>query len=258
VEKNKKEKWWQIMNIKSLAQGIEVYNFSEEVKVFKDLLSKMDESSWGKWGPFGNYAKLETEAFHGNPKNLYSKGLSLDQINKEFTDRYTELFKKASLDYINKYKIDKELSYINNSLCKYNPKKVKSTNLIMGFHTDFKQEQKDSPGIKHFLTVNFYLNDNYKGGDILFLTDNTDNYIRYKPVEGDMIIFPSTPPYYHAVRTLDEGQKYFVRSFWYLNHEGSKSWHAERLNYSDEDWKKKEDLRERIERNSYMKWMHVD
>lgn len=247
------------MEFKSLAPKIDIYNFSEEMDEIDRLLSQMDESKWGPWGPFGSYTRLESTMYEGIPSNLHIEATSVDPVNKAFTEKHAEIFKKSTLDYIKRHNLDdKELATMINSLCKYNPKKVKYTNLIMAFHTDFQQEKKNASGLKHFITANFYINEDYTGGDIMFLTGEDESIIRYKPKRGDMIIFPSIPPYYHGVRTLDEGQKYFVRSFWYLRDEGSEEWNLEKSKYSEEEWKKKENLRERIERNSYMKWIKVD
>jgi predicted 2-oxoglutarate/Fe(II)-dependent dioxygenase YbiX len=79
-----------------------------------------------------------------------------------------------------------------------------------------------------------YLNADYEGGEIDFriFNDRDDkmritggellpldaNYgeipaIMYKPQAGDLIIFPSRVPYYHGVRRVSTGTKYFVRMF---------------------------------------------
>lgn len=107
--------------------------------------------------------------------------------------------------------------------------------MTLPFHTDFYQPDALEPGLKAEYTVTMYLNDNYKGGEIDFRIFNGSeqemrlegyslkpvdpNYgevpeIMYRPQPGDIIIFPSRPPFYHGVRRVESGMKYFVRMFW--------------------------------------------
>ena len=54
-----------------------------------------------------------------------------------------------------------------------------------------------------------YLNDNYKGGEIVFPRFG----ITYKPAANDFIIFPSTYVYNHSVLPVIEGTRYAVVSW---------------------------------------------
>jgi hypothetical protein len=48
----------------------------------------------------------------------------------------------------------------------------------MNFHTDYKQERYKIPGDNMYVTAVFYLNDNYKGGEISFVElDNNQEVI---------------------------------------------------------------------------------
>lgn len=247
-------------NYISIGEKIEVYSFKEEAEKIMSIVQNYDESEWGKWGTFGKMAKLESTQYQGDPSNFNSTALSTNEYNNEITTIYNKIFGEATSDYIlrNNFKADQWLTSIN-QICFYQPKKVRYTNLIMAFHTDFQQEKRHMPGSKHFITANFYLNDNYTGGEVIFMIDEDEsNLIRYKPKAGDLIVFPSGERYRHGVRTVDDGKKYFIRSFWHYMYPGSPEWHEEKAKYSEEEWAKKEDLRQRVERNSYMKWMWVD
>lgn len=92
----------------------------------------------------------------------------------------------------------------------------------MNYHTDFVQTEKDMPGSKFGITTTFYLNDNYLNGEICFKIN--DSYISYKPTKGDVIVFPSSLPYHHAVRKSTGADRYMIRSFWEFNYEGSEKW----------------------------------
>lgn len=243
-----------------LTDKVVVYNFKEESDRMLEIISNYTEEDWGGWGSFGKMTRLECTPYVGNPLNFESTATSSNPYNNEITAIYNDLFGRVTTDYINRYGLDiEELYTSSNQLCFYKPKRVRYTNLIMPFHTDYKQEQKHQPGLKHYITANLYINDDYKGGEIIFMIDdNTENLIRYKPKAGDLVVFPSGERYRHGVRTVDEGKKYFIRSFWHYKYDGSPEWHEEKAKYSEEEWAKKENLRERIERNSYMKWMWVD
>lgn len=243
-----------------LTDQVDIYNYIDEAKAIMDIVKNYDESEWGKWGSFGKMAKLESSIYAGHPENFNSEPLSDNPYNIEITKIYNKIFGSATNDYIQRHGLKADSWRTStNQLCFYNAKKVKYTNLVMAFHTDFQQEKKDVPGPKHFVTANLYLNDNYEGGEIIFMIDNDENnLVRYKPKAGDLVVFPSGERYRHGVRTVDEGKKYFIRSFWHYISPGSPEWHAEKSKYSEEEWSKMEDLRQRIERNSYMKWIKVD
>lgn len=107
--------------------------------------------------------------------------------------------------------------------------------LTLPFHTDFYQADEFVEGPKAEYTVTIYLNDDYEGGEIdyrIFNGKETEvrlvdgdlvaidpSYgdipkIAYRPQAGDIIIFPSRPPFYHGVRRVQTGTKRFVRMFW--------------------------------------------
>jgi hypothetical protein len=105
--------------------------------------------------------------------------------------------------------------------------------MTLPFHTDFYQREEFEPGLKAEYTVTMYLNDDYDGGEIDFrifneretemrvvdgeMVSTTEGEeipkIVYKPQAGDIIIFPSRVPFYHGVRRVSTGTKYFARMF---------------------------------------------
>lgn len=107
--------------------------------------------------------------------------------------------------------------------------------LTLPFHTDFYQKDEFEPGPKAEYTVTIYLNDDYEGGEIDYRIFNGKETevrlvdgdlvamdpaygdipkIAYRPQAGDIIIFPSRPPFYHGVRRVQTGTKRFARMFW--------------------------------------------
>jgi hypothetical protein len=59
------------------------------------------------------------------------------------------------------------------------------------------------------VSILFYLNDDYEGGEIEFKNFN----LLYKPVKGDIIIFPSSYIYRHRVRKVTNGIRYVIANF---------------------------------------------
>ncbi len=56
----------------------------------------------------------------------------------------------------------------------------------------------------------YYFNDDYEGGEVEF-KDHLN--VPYKPVAGDLLIFPSSPEYVHRVLPIKSGTKYNAISF---------------------------------------------
>lgn len=83
-----------------------------------------------------------------------------------------------------------------------------NTNAYMGPHVDTEDKtNKHKPSI----SMVFYLNDNYEGGEIEFPNQN----IKLKPSAGSLIIFPSYDPYLHDPKPVSSGSKYMIPLFWF-------------------------------------------
>lgn len=75
-----------------------------------------------------------------------------------------------------------------------------STGQAMGYHVD-------DLGIEDYhITGLVYLNDDYTGGEISFLTHD----ITIKPNKGDLIMFPGNFNYAHEVKEILSGERYTV------------------------------------------------
>ena len=75
----------------------------------------------------------------------------------------------------------------------------------MGPHADSDESSK-SPTI----SVVFYLNDEYEGGEIHFENQG----VTIKPKAGDIVVFPSKLPYLHESKPILSGVKYMSPGFW--------------------------------------------
>jgi Rps23 Pro-64 3,4-dihydroxylase Tpa1-like proline 4-hydroxylase len=127
---------------------------------------------------------------HNNPtqafNNIVSNKLfiSLGLIEKEYCKKYKINPKEHDVYYILKYNKD---NFFNN-------------------HID------DSASFPRTVSVLYYLNDDYEGGEIEFPEFN----IKYKPKSNSAILFPSNYLYYHNVSPIISGERYVIVS-WLMN-----------------------------------------
>ena len=56
------------------------------------------------------------------------------------------------------------------------------------------------------LSMVFYLNDDFEGGDFIF----PEHHIRVRPKPGMMICFPSSHHYLHGVEPVTRGKRYSI------------------------------------------------
>jgi predicted 2-oxoglutarate/Fe(II)-dependent dioxygenase YbiX len=71
-------------------------------------------------------------------------------------------------------------------------------------HTDATEE------FPRKISVLFYLNDDYEGGEIVFTKVN----LSIKPKKNTLIIFPSTEEFSHSAEPVMSGTKYVIVGFW--------------------------------------------
>jgi hypothetical protein len=217
----------------------EIMKRSEKESEGKYFLRK-----WDKWSVFGSYTQIKQD----DPYESREKGLIHDE-EKYLSERINKSYSIAIEDYKKTYNVvlPENAVLMTSSYSKYDPGFNPANNgLTMQYHTDFIISEKDMPGPKFFLTCTMYINDDYEGGDIEFYID--DKFYPYKPRAGDILIFPSGDPYYHGVRTIKNGEKFFVRNFIQYYYDGSKEWLDKQKYYGAYRWAKME--AERIEKES--------
>ena len=234
------------MNYKKIADKIFVYNnlFINTENTISTLLSK---KSWKGWYTFGDQSLIPVPPikFDNYPDlSDWNSYIGTEDDILDVEKEILNIFYLTTSHYIEENKIIQDnWSMEAPHICRYfdghgaGPEE----GIGMAFHTDFPQDDIDSPGPKQKITCNMYLNDNYKGGEIVFkIFKDKDSFDRvtYKPVAGDIVIFPSTEPYYHGVNLTEDGDKYFVRSFWYETFSGSERWYKGLEKYGEEGWAK--------------------
>jgi hypothetical protein len=224
----------------------DIMNRSEKTSEGKYYLRK-----WDEWSIFGTYSQQKHDP--NEPREL---GPMYDE-EKHLSDRVYEAYNTAIEDYIKIYNITlpPTSKLMTSSFSKYNSNiNTMGNELTMQYHTDYIISEKDMPGPKFFLTCTTYINDDYEGGDIEFWVG--DKFFPYKPKAGDILVFPSGDPYFHGVRTIRNGEKFFIRNFIQHYYPGSQEWLSNQMHHGAYRWSKME--WDRIEKENPKNMKYAD
>jgi hypothetical protein len=226
--------------------NVDVYrNVLKDPKQMYDVMRESEKTSegkyflntWDPWAHFGTYTQKKD--IYRIPESEMSEEMFIKE--KAFVDEVEDAYSKVILDYVERHGITlpEGWRFSGCSYSKYNPQlDILNNKMTMQYHTDHITSQKDMPGDKFFITCTMYINDDYKGGDIEFYVDG--NLINHKPVAGDILVFPSTEPYYHGVKTIEENEKFFVRNFIMVPSNGTDEWLENQRRYGAYKWAKME------------------
>lgn len=244
-----------------LEKNIYVYknlipNLSRLVDILKESESNPDSSymfkDWQKWANFGTYVVYNGKGLTWNdvdfPSERYvEEKLFLDIIHRTFYET-TNHFTKA-----HNFNIPEDWQRMGPSISRYDADSFpvgEDVDMGMLYHTDYKYLEAEWPGPKFILTCTMYLNDDYGDGGLSFILPNKTE-LKYKPVAGDVIVFPSGNPeflsedgiYFHGVNRVLNRDKYLIRCFYQKPFEGSKEYFLNEEKYGKEEWEKMERLR---------------
>ena len=244
------------MNKITLYPRVNVYrNAIPKHKDYVDLLEKSQLkepkhlfNGWSDWYGFGIMMNLGMTNDHNYSKDWDGKSLDLtDEYavkQMEFLTDLDNVFYSVTKDYIDQYSITLPNWHPSGfSICKYYETSDEN-HLAMHYHTDYVGANAEAPGLKFAITCTMYLNDDYEGGGLSFLEEETGDVVDYKPKAGDVVVFPSGDPitgashYFHGVDKISNGDKYLIRTFWQYEHEGSKAWWEGHDKYGKTEWEK--------------------
>jgi predicted 2-oxoglutarate/Fe(II)-dependent dioxygenase YbiX len=118
---------------------------------------------------------------------------------------------------------------------------MENNSLTMQYHTDYRVDQIEQECFNMLLTCNFYFNDDYDGGEISFYAYGKK--FDYKPKAGDVIVFPSgsplfpgNEPYFHAVKKIENGNKFIARNYLMYKQDASDNWLKNEALHGKEKW----------------------
>jgi hypothetical protein len=197
-----------VMNKKELAPGIVVY--SDVIDEYKTLVQDIEEgalSAQKQWvqssirGADG--VKVDTEyrdtqsigvSYTPSPIEDFS---TMDQaFNVTLSNMFLLGFGPAEADYKAEYRFDTTW-HDQYSILKY------------GIGQKFVNHIDDHTEYHRRMSLVYYINDDYLGGEILFPRFD----ISYKPKANELLIFPSGYTYNHSVLPVTEGIRYAVVSW---------------------------------------------
>jgi hypothetical protein len=194
-----------IMKIEKLEDKIFYYTdlLIDPVSFLNNIESVTNSSVISKWKP---WVSSNSDLKHGEYKEIdtnFLKNLT-DNNSIEMINIITDSVSKCIENYIKE--TNSESGYLPNiiNIRKYD------TEAYMGPHIDTEDGEDRA---KPYISLVFYLNDNYNGGEINF--PNQD--VSLKPKAGSIIIFPSIDPYYHDPRPVSNGIKYMIPLFFHRN-----------------------------------------
>jgi hypothetical protein len=175
-------------------------------------------------------------------------------LQRKMLKEIRSCYQKVLLDYSKEYGynfdfFDESLSYPNISLL-HHQKTPKDFIMSMPYHTDTHQFDEERGGSHFLLTITMYLNNEYEGGELSFLNEETSEVIHYRPKAGDITVFPSAKPYWHGVEKVKSGDRYLVRTFLSKSRLPSESWIENSKIYGKDVWIKMENDRVKKEYNN--------
>lgn len=225
-----------------------------------EFIEKVKElPTWQSWWTFGDmasvpgveYAKFDVKPTYEEWEAFISEYVDSTKGKPgwDLSPYVDKLFYKATEDHMKKYPLElPNWSHQKPSIAKYVALGgVDDDKYSMHYHTDFQREKADAPGLKYALTCTMYLNDDYEGGELTFKIANESggfDTIDYKPGAGDVVVFPSVEPYFHGVKQITSGDRYFIRTFWTSEFAGTPEWLANQEKYGTEVWAQMEKERE--------------
>lgn len=209
--------WYEFgsqLDISHLTIDFENFPTLTEWKKQTEIVGKYETADY-----LNNFIKKSIQ--NENKINLTKDTLKFVKDSQENVKHILDLFYETTNFYMTATNVveKQNLRFNTIDIAKYHPDAGITEDLAMSYHTDFIQHESNSLDYNFFITCLFYLNDSYLDGEISFkFLDEKQRKIafkkNYKPTAGDIIVFPSTPPFYHGVKKTREGEKYIIRAWW--------------------------------------------
>ena len=245
----------------------DLFNDSQEIlDVLQDSKRSNVLLEWEPWYELGQRTKFEfvlesdvtenEEKHYMFQKRLYNalmdvyKDYILDWTKPEIISKYKNTNPNLQedwsyvfgdfvthWDFENRIKDESEDGWLSSpvEVLKHDHTVGRNLELAIGYHLD-AFNSKDAAGPKSIITGTVYLNDDYEGGEISFLNEFDSSIITYKPKKGDVIVFPSAKPFFHAAQKVYGKDKYLIRNFLLWNHSGSERYKEGEKRFGKEQW----------------------
>ncbi len=189
--------------------GPGILSYKNVIKGSENLVDRVESLvnagtiSWVPSTISGDYSGLNTEIRDTLAIDIpYLKYPKIDYSSpqKEFESSISSLFLTSFKPAEDHYRLQFDVSadvHENYSILKY------------GVGQKFTNHVDDSPELTRRISMVYYINDNYEGGEIVFPRFN----VSYKPTANELILFPSFYMYNHSVLPVTKGTRYSVVSW---------------------------------------------
>jgi hypothetical protein len=160
------------------------------------------------WRPWGKERGRQITT--NGPLSRWHGQTKSDDIGYEAFMKLNHMFELALGHYLNEYGLE-----LQDPIAPGIAVSIYKTSAELTWHTDggLKPGELDLAGPKWSITCNVYLNDDYEGGELNFrigtFFEGTE-VPSYKPVAGDLVMFPSNAPFFHASSPVTVGEKCFA------------------------------------------------
>lgn len=182
--------------MKELAPGIAVFD-----NVFMDAIKYVNliEANCLKWNPAKVVVKLndsKSQTKHESRdtdvimlgKDLASSSIE-SQLAKEFHNNTKTLINQYAEFYGARFE-----SFESPQLLRYGPEQM------------FRKHVDDSPLSTRRISLTFYINEDYEGGEVIFDKFN----LRFQAKPNQLLVFPSNFMYSHEVKPVKSGLRYVI------------------------------------------------
>ena len=227
--------------IANLSLGENMNNILDQLDNFMEMKLKNNWLDWynngyRKQGFFdynNNDSSIEFDCLKELRDNvLYIKEDYFNQFGKDNGnwDSYVKNWDNLQIENVTEY-------------FKYDVDKLEGrdiNNLLMEYHVDEFFIENQFKHKRLVITINWYLNNDYNGGEICVYDSISDKVYEYKPNPGDIVVMPSTYPFYHAVKYFNNADRYFLRTFvdYEVNENDHYDWN--KIKEIDEEYIKKD------------------
>jgi hypothetical protein len=244
-----------------------VWIFKRAIENPQDIIDYLENNTeWIDWYTFGKVTDIHGPVYNFNSfptkeewKEQFDANVDSRKDSKllEIKKQIDNLFYDATSLYLKENNIDLDNWIFENwNTAKYIPLED-DPGYVMMHHTDFQRDLEYAPGNKFIVTAVFYLNDNYKGGEIEYrFVDGKDlqNIVAdysYKPSAGDVAVFLSGHPHYHGVKAVTEGEKYIIRTYWRHFQHAHPLWSDLKEKYGEEVWTQMQKDKHKYDEKTY-------
>jgi len=245
------------MQNSDVLNDIKLYKISEAVILYKNVIKNVEDilsffkdaelykedtymmKKFYKWGQYGIETEIDSATFHNFSPEFFNPEDPEQVKQKNSLERMMNAYRFVKNDFMAKYGSKdiwpsnyKKVNLFNEfpstkiAFLKYNKENVRTINSkkvninFTAFHSDYFDQDMDTPGKKLIFTVMLYLNDDYSNGEICFW--DGEKIVGYKPKAGDIIAFPSCEPFYHGVLDMHNADRYTIRMNYFVETDGSK------------------------------------